>query len=447
MMNVFKCEKCTLKYNKTDRQPLNLPCGHVFCKHCILYNLNLSTNRKASSERKTTEEFEIICPKDNLTFKGKPDLLILCHQIYSNLPEEEQISPTKIFNLCNKTDEIKKNFEKKTKLNKFFINKNYNSVSIIGNSNIVNLNMGPNPNIINCSNVNSNSTNSQTSNINSYLKKVGTENEKSIAQGNLADSLFYCKKHPKEKVDVYCITENEFYCSLCTKNHSNCLIIPLKDQINLNEIKQIIQKEDELIDQEINEISKKQSFIDEYYRNQLNEIDLNMKNLIDLIEKKREKLIEMVSFSRSEHFKTFEILVQKNKEKQVKISSVNSKFNYLHELLENKQYKDFFNLMTNLQSDINEYKKLDTKLEYLDNPYPYFMLNYSIEDIGQIKYFLSFKDVQKFNNTEEKKAMRSQTPLPRRNSDRGNKHKFEVNVTKIKILTTKPIILLQIIQI
>ena len=29
------CEICFVKYNSTDKKPLNLNCGHAYCKGCL----------------------------------------------------------------------------------------------------------------------------------------------------------------------------------------------------------------------------------------------------------------------------------------------------------------------------------------------------------------------------------------------------------------------------
>ena len=38
--NLLQCKICCESYNKTDRKPLILPCGHTFCKDTISKLIN-----------------------------------------------------------------------------------------------------------------------------------------------------------------------------------------------------------------------------------------------------------------------------------------------------------------------------------------------------------------------------------------------------------------------
>ena len=52
-MSIFYCNKCSKAYNNSDRKPLSLPCGDVFCKQCIYqlydnkkHNINCPIHKK-----------------------------------------------------------------------------------------------------------------------------------------------------------------------------------------------------------------------------------------------------------------------------------------------------------------------------------------------------------------------------------------------------------------
>ena len=70
-VSVFECGICYSPYNEQDKLPLSLPCGHVFCKQCLI--------RHASSGG-------ISCPADKMTHHTTPDKLPCCYAILSNLP-------------------------------------------------------------------------------------------------------------------------------------------------------------------------------------------------------------------------------------------------------------------------------------------------------------------------------------------------------------------------
>ena len=75
-MSIFICNRCHKEYTKNTRKPLSLPCGHVYCQHCILniYNYQEKTLR---------------CPSDNILHSISFDKIPKCAQIYSNLPRRE----------------------------------------------------------------------------------------------------------------------------------------------------------------------------------------------------------------------------------------------------------------------------------------------------------------------------------------------------------------------
>ena len=33
--DTLECQLCTMRYNNTERKPLNFNCGHTYCKVCI----------------------------------------------------------------------------------------------------------------------------------------------------------------------------------------------------------------------------------------------------------------------------------------------------------------------------------------------------------------------------------------------------------------------------
>jgi Ring finger domain/B-box zinc finger len=69
-ISVFECGICFHRYNESDRLPLSLLCGHVFCKSCM-------KNLFASSS---------LCPIDKHKFPPSLDNLPCCYAILTNLP-------------------------------------------------------------------------------------------------------------------------------------------------------------------------------------------------------------------------------------------------------------------------------------------------------------------------------------------------------------------------
>ena len=75
-MSIFICNRCHKEYTKNSRKPLSLPCGHVYCQHCILNIYNY-------------QEKSLRCPSDNVLHSISFDKIPKCAQIYSNLPRRE----------------------------------------------------------------------------------------------------------------------------------------------------------------------------------------------------------------------------------------------------------------------------------------------------------------------------------------------------------------------
>ena len=44
-MSIFNCIKCTLPYNKIDKKPKSLPCGHIFCEKCVSSFIKEDSNK------------------------------------------------------------------------------------------------------------------------------------------------------------------------------------------------------------------------------------------------------------------------------------------------------------------------------------------------------------------------------------------------------------------
>ena len=79
-MSVFYCNKCSKEYNYTDKRPLSLPCGDVFCEKCILQIYDHKNNT-------------LICPSDQKKFTIEFRKIPICVQILSNLPNNCNNSP------------------------------------------------------------------------------------------------------------------------------------------------------------------------------------------------------------------------------------------------------------------------------------------------------------------------------------------------------------------
>ena len=70
-ISVFECGICFHRYNETDRLPLSLPCGHVFCKSCI----------------KSLSFQACQCPIDKHKFPASLETLPCCFAIFTSLPK------------------------------------------------------------------------------------------------------------------------------------------------------------------------------------------------------------------------------------------------------------------------------------------------------------------------------------------------------------------------
>ena len=75
-MSIFLCLNCSNEYNKINKKPRSLPCGHIFCEECV-----------SSFIQKDIKGNYIICPLDkkihrNLNLPNIP----ICVRILENLP-------------------------------------------------------------------------------------------------------------------------------------------------------------------------------------------------------------------------------------------------------------------------------------------------------------------------------------------------------------------------
>lgn len=245
--------------------------------------------------------------------------------------------------------------------------------------------------------------------------KIIENKEEDSMIANLNNNKFKCKRHLKENIIAYCSYHNEFPCAECKDNHnnSNCSILDFNIEESelfsfINEIKSTVISEEKKLEEDSSFQHNKEEFVSQYYNKQINTINNQMEHLIDQIEKKKHKIIDMVKFSLSEHSKNFDNHMNRNKEKAVKISSIHSKVQYLQELINNNNYEDYFNLSLNLKKEFNEYKEISElgnksfKFNLVpENPYPYFILNCNLEEIGQVKYFMSYNELlEKVNDLD-----------------------------------------------
>ena len=75
---MFDCGICLFRYNSKSKLPLSLPCGHVFCKSCVV---------SCSSSGMTC------CPFDKQTHSVSPRHLPTCYAILTNLTSSSNFVP------------------------------------------------------------------------------------------------------------------------------------------------------------------------------------------------------------------------------------------------------------------------------------------------------------------------------------------------------------------
>lgn len=73
MNKVFRCPKCTYFFDKNNKMPLTLPCGHVLCKECLFAERNRD---------------KIQCSIDNYIYIGSVKTLPPCQTIIDHLPRD-----------------------------------------------------------------------------------------------------------------------------------------------------------------------------------------------------------------------------------------------------------------------------------------------------------------------------------------------------------------------
>ena len=84
-MSIFNCIKCTLPYNKIDKKPKSLPCGHIFCEKCVSSFIKEDSNKIICQ-----------CPIDNIIHKNLNFFQIpVCIQLLQNIPVNYSIEQEK----------------------------------------------------------------------------------------------------------------------------------------------------------------------------------------------------------------------------------------------------------------------------------------------------------------------------------------------------------------
>lgn len=94
--SIFDWSICCFQYNDTNRKPLSLPCGHVYCQDCIFKLIKGDQSKPSipSEIRKNLVldemQTQIICPSDNIVHKVIPSSLPIWYIIIQHLPKSKE---------------------------------------------------------------------------------------------------------------------------------------------------------------------------------------------------------------------------------------------------------------------------------------------------------------------------------------------------------------------
>jgi len=91
---IFECGLCFLPYDSSERKPLTLPCGHVYCLTCL---------------RQMSHKGDLYCTEDKTAHKVSVSELPCCYAILSNLPEQTKTTHSLVFH-CNRHPKKKTKF-------------------------------------------------------------------------------------------------------------------------------------------------------------------------------------------------------------------------------------------------------------------------------------------------------------------------------------------------
>lgn len=94
--SIFECSLCLTMFNNSNRTPMSLPCGHVFCKSCILqYSCSYYACPIDKSAHLTPEKLPVCL---NILYNlPKPLLKVTC---CSNHPKRQIKYKCRVHNLC-----------------------------------------------------------------------------------------------------------------------------------------------------------------------------------------------------------------------------------------------------------------------------------------------------------------------------------------------------------
>jgi hypothetical protein len=141
---------------------------------------------------------------------------------------------------------------------------------------------------------------------------------------------------------------------------------------------------------------------------------MTFEKLVHLLQEKRKKIIEELNNSKVEcrtHFKREKEKVNKKSETlgEMKQEIVSK----LEELVEKKKYEEFY---VKKQIYLSEFKSIsELKINFAEIPFAYFSNSIKLEDLGCVKYYKSFKEIEQ--RYQEKNSQRKQQ----------NSHKEETN--------------------
>lgn len=212
-----------------------------------------------------------------------------------------------------------------------------------------------------------------------------------------------CVRHPYKKIKYFCKTHSIFPCSICVVDHMGSghdLEVfeenndRFSTEFNLQPF--LLNYENELTEglKLKGNLENTEKSVRDYYSNQVKKVDMSCDKIIQFINDKRKKFIEMFKNSHNEHIKNYEkdkLILSK---KLDKLKSVH-KYYYpiLEDLLNKKKYEEFVQKRNSYTKEFQDV--CDVKLIQENKSFMYFSNKFKFDDPGSISYLNSFAEIEK----------------------------------------------------
>lgn len=250
----------------------------------------------------------------------------------------------------------------------------------------------------------------------------------------LENSKFTCSKHLEMDIKYYNQEMNMFICEKCDYKRDKTLY-EILNSLKIKEFENEISSNMKNIAITANNLSSKKNYINSYFLDQLNTLSTSFEILIKQLKDKKEKLKKVLTLSYHDHLEQLEKLNTFNNKNEIFSLSIKNKFEYLHNLLEERQIDEFYKLYSEINNDLFHFNQCNSNEtpNVLNSTYPKFYMNTDCNEIGKLKYFFSFEELKKHidcNDFSNQQSINNKNSIFKKRSKSEKKSIFDFNFIK-----------------